>query len=119
MVNPYSVSSKAPLETGVFGDFATRRNASFLYRVVDLQHPIEAEFVYDGWWFRQKIAINGVTVWWKVSWLWIGREAVFQLPQSVDSQERYGRIEIDFGRGLRFRRFRIWIDDELVYDEVT
>ncbi len=30
-----------------------------------------------------------------------------------------GRIEIEFGRGLMIRRFRLWVANELVYDEIS
>ncbi|MCC9601389.1 hypothetical protein LOC67_12610 [Stieleria sp. JC731] len=73
---------------------------------------------YSGWWFRQTIAISGFVVWSKISWLDIDRQVEFQLPAEVDPQRRPGRIEIDFSRGLRIRRFRVWIDEHLVYDEV-
>ena len=124
MVNPYSVTSAADTSAtgphqGVFGDSATLRKASFLYRVIELSSPIQATFIYSGWWFRQKITFDGMPVWWQISWLWIRREATFRLPQAVDPAEREGRIEIDFTRGLRIARFRLWIAEELVYDEVA
>lgn len=107
------------MQQGYFGDHSSRKQGSFLFRVVEIRHPIAAEFVYSGWWFRQTIEIAGVRVWSQISWLTIRREAEFRLPESVDPEQRTGRIEIDFGRGLSFRRFRIWIGEELVYDEVV
>jgi hypothetical protein len=86
---------------------------------VDLLHPIEVEFVYSGWWFRQVIEIGGTRVWSQISWLSIERHVEFRLPDSIDPDRSPGRIEIDFSRGLRIRRFRIWIADQLVYDEVS
>ncbi len=119
MVNPYSVTSKSALQTGFFGQHATRREAAFLYRVIEIRHPIEAELVYSGWWFRQTVDFAGHRVWGKISWLKIWPKVEFSLPEAVDPAGRDGRIEIDFTRGLRIRRFRVWIDEQLVYDEVV
>ncbi|MFG0262585.1 MAG: hypothetical protein ACF788_09370 [Novipirellula sp. JB048] len=35
------------------------------------------------------------------------------------SQPIRGRINIQFTRGLRIRRFRVWFDRQLVYDEIN
>lgn len=118
-LNPYSVTAKAQIETGVFGDHAKRTRGGFLYRKILVSHPVDAEILYSGWWFRQKIQFNGHVVWWQVSWLWIKKSAVFRLPAEVDPEQRMGRLEIDFGRGLRIRRFRLWIGEELIYDEIV
>ncbi len=118
-MNPYSVSTKTPLQTGFFGDHASRTEGAFLYRVVEISKPIATRFVYSGWWFRQTIDFDGLRVWSKISWLTIDRVVSFELPWEIDGQRRSGRVEIDFGRGLQIRRFRIWIGDDLVYDEVT
>lgn len=107
------------MQKGYFGDHSSRIGGSFLYRAVEIRHPISADFVYSGWWFLQRITIGETRVWSKISWLTINREVEFQLPKSVDPEQRRGKVEIDFGRGLSFRRFRIWIADELVYDEVV
>ena len=118
-VNPYSVSAEAPLQKGFFGDHATRKEGTFLYRVIEIRQPLRAELVYSGWWFRQTIDIDGKRVWSRISWLSIYPKAEFELPDSVDPGRRTGRIEIDFSRGLRIRRFRVWIGEQLVYDEVV
>ena len=86
--------------------------------MVEIRHPISAEFVYSGWWFRQTIEIDGIRLWSQISWLTIRNQAEFVLPESIDPQQRSGKIEINFSPGLRIRRFRIWIAEELVYDEV-
>ena len=119
IINPYSVTADAPLEKGYFGDHSRRKDGAFLYRVVEIRHPIATEFVYSGWWFRQTIDIAGERVWGQISWLDLKKEAEFRLPESIDPSRRPGRMEIDFTRGLRIRRFRIWIADELIYDEVA
>lgn len=118
-LNPYSVSSAEPLEEGWFADRATRRQGGFLFRKLDISHPFAANVLYSGWWFRQKIEFNGHVVWWRISWLWIKKSATFRLPAEVDTERRDGKIEIDFSRGLRIRRFRLWIDEEVIYDEVA
>ena len=40
-------------------------------------------------------------------------------PASMDAGQPEARIEIEFSRGNMIRRFRFWIGDELVYDEVN
>ncbi len=119
MVNPYSVTSAAPLQSGVFSDHARRLDGTFLYRVIQIENPFEAELVYSGWWFRQTIDVQHYRVWKKISWLTILSSVHFFFPKQVDPLERPGHIEIDFGRGLQIKRFRLWIDQELVYDEVS
>jgi hypothetical protein len=43
----------------------------------------------------------------------------FRVPAEVDPNEPDGRIEIEFTRGLMVRRFRLWIGESLVYDEIN
>ncbi|MEO1528956.1 MAG: hypothetical protein AAFX06_26340 [Planctomycetota bacterium] len=88
-----------------------------MYRVIEVTEPVEFEFVYSAWWFRQTIDINALRVWHRISWLWIRDHATFSLPAEVDPHERSAEMKIDFSRGLRIRRFRIWIDGTLIYDE--
>jgi hypothetical protein len=118
MTNPYAVTAVTD-EPGVFGDRARRLRAGFLYREIELQTPFAARFVYDGWWFRQKIQFDGITAWFRISWLTILRTAEFRIPAALDANQPSGRVEIDFTRGLSIRRFRIWIDDKLLYDEIN
>lgn len=152
----------------MFGDTSERRRSALLYREIEFRSPFAGRFVYSGWWFRQKIEINGETVWFRISWMRIFRHATFtirrdtpssqtdrtlpnegstprgtgiplaELPTTNAAQvpttqsptdqppaaartesEIPGRVEIDFTRGLRIRRFRLWIADELVYDEIN
>ncbi|MCO8121952.1 hypothetical protein NHH03_09410 [Stieleria sp. TO1_6] len=102
----------------MFTEHASLQQSGFLFRVVDIRHPIQAEFVYSGWWFRQTIDLAGLRVWSRISWLAIEKQADFELPLSLDASRSQGRVEIDFSRGLRIRRFRIWIAGELIYDEI-
>jgi hypothetical protein len=118
IVNPYSATPLTNLKRGFYAEHSTRIEAAFLFRVVEIRHPIALELVYSGWWFRQTIDIAGIRVWSQISWLRIQDRAEFRLPQSIDPEGREGRIEIDFSRSLRICRFRIWIADQLVYDEV-
>jgi hypothetical protein len=76
-------------------------------------------FIYDGWWFRQTIKISGHMAWSQISWLTIERKAEFELPQEVSAHRLPCKIEIDFAKALLIKRFRIWIDDDLVYDEIS
>jgi hypothetical protein len=116
--NPYAVTS-IPDERGVYSDHARLLRRGFLYRQIELQHPVATTFVYDGWWFRQRISFDGITAWLRISWLTILRRAEFQIPAEIDPHQSRGRVEIGFSRGLSIRRFRVWIDDALVYDEVN
>lgn len=90
-----------------------------MYRVVDIEQPLEFRLVYDGWWFRQKISINGYPAWSQISWLTIRRNVQFTIPSAIDPSEPPARIEINFGTGLMIRRFRIWIGDQIAYDEIN
>lgn len=116
--NPFQPMSNLQEEKGVFADGVIRRRAAFLYRVIDLQQPFPARFVYTGWWFRQAVYLNGIPVWFRISWTKIHTDLAFQIPAAVDPQERVGQVEINFSRALLIRRFRIWIDSFLVYDEI-
>ncbi|WP_345685673.1 hypothetical protein [Novipirellula caenicola] len=140
MTNPFEPPAELPTERGVFGDHATLITRRFLYRVIHYQRPFTGTLVYSGWWFRQKVEINGVVVWWKVSWLNISPSVSFTVPaeawhnsqtttqstqpathenEALPSEPIAGRIEIQFTRGLRIRRFRVWFDQQLVYDELA
>lgn len=102
----------------MFGD-ARRVRAGFLHRELDITRPVTCRVVYDGWWFRQKIEINGHQAWFQISWLTIRRKIDFRLPAAVDPQQPRARVEIDFGPGLSIRRFRLWLDGQIAYDEVN
>ncbi len=93
--------------------------SSFLFRVIEFDLPLPFRMIYDGWWFRQKIEISGETAWFQISWLTIQRHIEFQIPSTVDPQQPSAAIEIDFGQGLKIRRFRVWVSQQNVYDEVN
>ncbi|MEM1069364.1 MAG: hypothetical protein AAGI63_10740, partial [Planctomycetota bacterium] len=90
-INPFAVTNLSPGERGVFGE-ATRLRSNFLYRVIRLGNPEGFYLVYDGWWFRQKVFVNGELLWSKVSWRTIERKVEFQLPGNIDPEQRSGRI---------------------------
>ncbi len=115
--NPFSVPTQLPDERGVFGDARLIRKG-FLYRVIEIHSPIQAKLVYDGWWFRQTVKINGTSCWSQISWLTIERNAEFNLPEKVSAVPLSCKIEINFARGLQIKRFRIWFSDRLTYDEI-
>ena len=75
--------------------------------------------VYSGWWFRQQIQFDGELVWFRISWLTILRHAEFVLPLHGGPKRLPGKVEIEFGRGLMIRRFRVWIGGQLAYDEIN
>ncbi len=116
--NPFSASSLETDERGVFGD-ARRIRAGFLFRVIQIDAPVICRIVYDGWWFRQKIEVDGELVWRQISWLTIRRHVKFKLPAKLDQSQPEAAIEIDFGRSLTIRRFRVWIGGQIVYDEIN
>lgn len=116
--NPFSVPSQISEERGVFGD-AKRLKGGFLYRVIEFEAPFPLQLVYDGWWFRQTVDLNGIRAWSQISWLNIQREVEFAVPSSVSPACGSIRIEINFGRTLFIRRFRVWIDELMVYDEIS
>ena len=79
---------------------------------------------YNGWWFVQRVHLNGKMVWWAISWLKI--ESSLEIDLRTDNRDWEAtsfpskvRIEIDFSRGLQIRRFRIWFDQEIRYDEIS
>lgn len=116
--NPFSVPNQIPEERGIFGN-AKRTRGGFLFRVIEFDDPFPCKMIYDGWWFRQKVHMNGQRAWSQISWLTIEREAEFQVPPSVAAAQPRAKIEINFGRSLLIRRFRLWIDGQIVYDEIN
>ena len=116
--NPFSIPNELPNERGVFGD-ARLIKKGFLYRVIELEKPVAIRFVYDGWWFRQTIKLNDRMAWSQISWLTIERNAEFELPQEVSADHSSCKMEINFSKALFIKRFRIWINEELVYDEIS
>lgn len=117
-MNPFEVTTMTPSERGFYGS-AQRVRSSFLYRVIQIGPPFGIELVYDGWWFRQRVLVDGVQVSWRISWLTIQRQVEFPIPSATDPNQATGRIEIDFTRGLMIRRFRVWIGETLAYDEIN
>ncbi|QDT09597.1 hypothetical protein [Planctomycetes bacterium K23_9] len=144
MPNPYSAATNIPSEQGIFAESADLLRSAFLYRMIRVHDPnqgsspaageTESEFgnasrngtliTYSGWWFWQRVVVDNRRVWSKVSWVALNREITFRIPSTESSaqrsaaDERSGRIEIDFGPGLRIRRFRVWVDAEIIFDEI-
>lgn len=118
MTNPFAVASASLPQHAIYGD-ARRVRGGFLYREIEFQAPYATRMVYSGWWFRQQITFDGLPVWFRISWLKILPRAEFTLPPSIAGEGCDGRIEIQFSRGLSIRRFRVWFNDEIAYDEVN
>ncbi len=118
MVNPFDAPPILVDEKGVFADNAKRIRGFFLHRVIDFTEPFAGRLVYDGWWFRQIVTVNGIRTWYRISWLQIHRVVEFKLPVDVDSLQRLCRIDIHFGRGLQIRRFQVTIGGIVAYDEI-
>ncbi|MEL6898111.1 MAG: hypothetical protein AAFP90_18590 [Planctomycetota bacterium] len=116
-INPYAPAAPIDQPKGVFGDHATLIRQTFLYRVIEITDPLDLEIVYDGWWFRQTVIVNGESCWWQLTWLSFANRIEFTLPAGVDELERRCEIEIGFARGANIKRFSLRLDDYLVYDE--
>jgi hypothetical protein len=121
--NPFAPAISVQEELGVFGD-AKLHKKSFLHRTIRFgaAHD-QALLVYSGWWFVQRIYLNGKLVWWAISWLTIRSVVEFELSNSATKSNApalpsHVKIEIDFARGLQIRRFRVWLDHEISYDEI-
>lgn len=118
VVNPFDASKILLNEKGIFADGAKLVRRSLLYRVIDFQHPFQGRLVYDGWWFRQRVSVEAMPVWSRISWLRIERQLEFTLPREVDSQSRNCRIDIHFSPGLWIRRFQVTVGGAIAYDEI-
>ena len=117
MTNPYE-SPRNGLAQRAFG-YARLIRSAFLFRVIEFDPPFIGQLQYSSWWWRQRIDINGHNVWFRISWLRIHRQANFVIPASLDPRQPNASIDIDFARGSVIRRFRFWIDGELVYEELN
>lgn len=116
-LNPYTPTNETSPEQGIYGS-STRVSGGFLRRVVEGEQPIPFRLRYTGWWFVQRIFVNDRLCWWKISVLKIEDNVTFQLPKTVDKEESFVSVQIEFSPGLWIRRFQIWIREGLVYDEV-
>ncbi|MEM9367451.1 MAG: hypothetical protein AAGD07_15780 [Planctomycetota bacterium] len=126
---------------------AELRRKGFLFREWDVANPFQGRLIYSGWWFRQQVTLDGEPLYFAISWLTIRPRLVFELPPSIQldpqwrsnnaesqadtldpsigsesrddkaSNPRRLEFEIDFTRGLRIRRFRIWLAGRLLFDE--
>lgn len=79
---------------------------------------------YSGWWFVQRVHADRVLVWWAISWLRIRPSIKIQLLPKTLGEPKLGfprdiKLEIDFSKGLKIRRFRVWLDQEIRYDEIS
>lgn len=118
MINPFDASKILVDEKGVFADGATLKRRSLLFRVIDFEIPFHGRLVYDGWWFWQRVTLDGVRVWSKISWLRIEPRFEFRLPVELDPQQSVCRIDIIFGFGLSIRRFQVTVGGIIAYDEI-
>jgi len=72
---------------------------------------------YSGVNFRQRIRLNGRTVWWCITWIWFQRFITFRAPIQEGEPEAEWLIEIVVGRFLKIDRFRISINGQDVFVE--
>jgi len=116
--NPFSPPSTLSHQKAVCGD-ARLLQSGFLYRVIEFEQPLGFRLEYSGWWFWQRVRINGNRVWFRISWLRIWSQLEFDLPAEVDSSQPEVKIEISFRPGLIIQRFRIWVAQQIVFDQVS
>ena len=116
MTNPYFTPPNVDLPHSIFAEDARLTGTSFLFRKIEFQQPFQGTLVYSGWWFWQRIHVCEQRVWARVSWATIDRQIEFKMPDETGFE--HGRIEIDFSRGLMIRRFRVWMDDALVFEHI-
>jgi len=119
MTNPFAPATIIDDERGVFADGAIRRQAFFVHRKIEFTKPLLFDLVYDGWWFRQVVKINGIAVWWRISWTTFYKSIEFNMPEQIDSNRSPVRIDIRFGQGLLIRRFQVTIAGQIAYDEIA
>ena len=118
-VNPYAPAKEvSPTKAEVF-DGGRRIRGGFLYREIQIETEPPLYFIYSGWWFVQRVTVNGIGCWSKISWLNLDRQIRFALPKSVDSQQRLIEIEIQFGPSLAIKGFNIWYQGDPIYTERT
>lgn len=117
-INPYAVDSDQKLSKGVFGN-ARRRRGGFLFRLIDVDAPVQLTVRYSGWWFVQRVRVNQKLCWWKISWLRIERHIEFGLPPDIDAQRRRLELDITLSPSLWIGRFQIRLGDQTVYDEIS
>jgi len=118
VINPFEASKILADEKGVFADGAKLWRRTLLFRVIDFKIPFHGRLVYDGWWFWQRVTIDGIRVWSKISWLRIEPKVEFRLPEEFDPQKSVCRIDINFGLGLSIRRFQVTVGGVIAYDEI-
>lgn len=132
--NPYSVSASISPEIQVRSDCAHLRRGTFLFRQIEFEAPFRATLTYDGWWFRQKVALQPsddglapLQVWFRVSWVRIHSAFEFDLPEEFPLDPDWDtfanpvtrvRGEITFAKTLAIRQFRIWLGETVIYDEI-
>lgn len=132
--NPYQSPPSVIHKGVIYGDNALRRKGGFLYREIELSGPFTGILIYNGWWFLQRISLNGQRLWSQISWLTLQRTIDFQIPVSQEQGSPLAspsgeadsmitmhpaRLQIDFDSRLKFRRFQLLIDEVSVYDEIV
>ncbi|TWU59203.1 hypothetical protein Poly51_19890 [Rubripirellula tenax] len=116
--NPFAPAASVDDEIGVCGDARLIRSG-FLFRIIEFETPRKCGLRYSGWWFLQRVWVDDHKVWSKVSWLNLSRNIEFRLPADRFPDESLVRIEIVFRPGLVIRRFRVWMDEQLAFDQIS
>jgi hypothetical protein len=117
--NPFAPRVMLEEERGVYADGASLRRSYFVHREIEFTRPIAAVLVYDGWWFRQQVSIDGIVVWRRISWTTFHNRIEFELPAEIDPNRTPVRIDIRFGPGLGIRRFQVTFGGLVAYDEIV
>lgn len=121
--NPFEPSAQIDVERGVSGT-ARLLQSGFLFRIVEFRiiegnDPVVVRLRYSGWWFVQRVDVNGVRAWTKISWLNLSRQIEFVLPAQVAPSRNLVQIEINFRPGLLIQRFRVWVDGQMQFDQIS
>ncbi len=117
MNNPYQPPGVVEARDSIDNRGGTLLRGGFLYREIDFHTPVKMQFYYSGWNFVQRIRVNQETVWSRISWITIHRQAEFMLPESVDPLGRTCEMQITFVRGLRMRRFLLRLEGQVIWDD--
>lgn len=88
--------------------------SGFLYRKVEFSRPFAGTLTYDSWWWRQRVQLDGNTLWFRISWRKIHDRIEFVIPSQPAMP---ALLEITFGRNLAILRFKISVRGELIFDE--
>ncbi|MEZ6089488.1 MAG: hypothetical protein R3C05_15960 [Pirellulaceae bacterium] len=115
--NPYASPTPLKFEPGIFMLGGNRSARGLLHRTIAFTEPFQTVLDYDGKHFRQRVLIGGHRVWHCISWVRIHPKIEFVWPAEIAGSDAPGRIEMRFNRLLWIKRFVIYLNDRVIYDE--